>query len=748
MSDWKVLKRYEGEHLREILLPIGGIGTGFFGLDGHGRLTDWQLMSRPNRGWRPMYVHLLLWTRQGQERKLRILEGDLEYGRAGDNGQPEVLAGIPRFRNASFEATYPFGRVNLSDPDTPLTASIEGFNPLIPGATSDSSLPFGLLTVTLRNTTDKPIEASLTYLGSNIVGADGVAMDLKDNVSENEATSGWSGMKWSKTRDTPDPRNGTMSILADAKDVRVARRWRFRDKGWNGEQLGIIDELLEKGYIEDESPGQPCPPSPNDTWDSSIHAMVRLGAKASTTVHVLIAWHFPWRNMKEYGWDWQGEAGGLVKNHYALGFADSTDVASHVIPRLDDLRRRTAAFTDSVLARRVPDAIKEAALFNLATLNSHTCFRIEDGTFMGSEGCGKSSGCCHGSCTHVWNYEEATVNLFPDLHRSMLESHLRNGMTANGAERFRLSLPLAKQSWGGAAADGQMGLIVRVYQQYLKDKDLDWLKTNYPTARRMLEFAWVPGGWDADRDGVMEGSQHNTYDVEFFGPNPMCTSYYLAAMAAVAAMARLVGDADYAGTLDELRQKGSEWTDHNLFNGEYYEQRVEPLKAKPAEHSSLGGEWSSPDPAFQIGKGCLVDQLVGQYKANRVGLGDLFDKFHVKATVQSVHKYNFKKNFRDHYNNMRTFATGDESGTLIASYPHGGRPEVPFPYWGECMTGFEYQAAVLLLDYGFKKEGLEVAKAVRDRHDGRARNPFNEPECGSYYARAMAAWALLDAWES
>ncbi|MBS1713644.1 MAG: hypothetical protein JST30_04835 [Armatimonadetes bacterium] len=752
MADWKVLRAYKGESLREVMMPIGGIGTGFFGIDGRGRLTDWQLMSRPNRGWRPMYSHLALWTRRADTKdesaKLRILEGDLVYGRANNSGQEEVLAGVPRFRDVSFEATYPFGRLKLSDPATPLSVEVEAFNPLIPGDTASSSLPFGLLTITVTNQTNEGLDASVSFLASNIIGCDGVVFDLKDNVTEIVEVAGWKGMAWSKARDLASPQNGTLVALSDGSDVRTARRWAFRDRGWNGEQLGIIDELLAKGYIEDDLGPEPCPPSPSDTWDSSVHSLFRVGPKEKKSVRLLIAWHFPWRNMKEYGWDWKGKDGELVRNHYATLFRDATDVAMSVLPQLAGLKARTAKFTDSVVARKVPTALKEAALFNLATLNSHTCFRIEDGTFMASEGCGSKSGCCHGSCTHVWNYEEATVNLFPDLHRSMLESHLKNGMTPIGAERFRLTLPMAQQSWGAAAADGQMGLIVRVYQQFLKDGDLAWLRTYYPVAKKMLEYAWLPGGWDADKDGVMEGYQHNTYDVEFVGPNPMCTSYYHAAMAAVAKMARTVGDDATAEQLDALRKTGRDWVDKNLYNGEYYEQRVEVPEAKPAELSSLGGELDKKEPVFQIGRGCLVDQLVGQYKANRVGLGTLFDGYHVRNAVHAVYKHNFMRSFRDHYNNMRTFATADEKGTLIASYPRGGRPKVPFPYWGECMTGFEYQAAVLLMDYGFKDEGLEVAAAVRERHAGHNRNPFNEPECGSYYARAMAAWALLDAWEA
>src|SRR5262249_19836081 len=148
--------------------PAGGIGTGFFCLGGRGQLTDWQLMSRPHRGWRPMYAHLLLRTRQstgkGEEVKLRVLEGDLAQGLAADSGAPAVLAGIPRFPEVAFEASYPFGRVRLADPHTPVAAAIEAFNPLIPRDTDASSLPLALLTVTLANRTKAPLDASVTLL--------------------------------------------------------------------------------------------------------------------------------------------------------------------------------------------------------------------------------------------------------------------------------------------------------------------------------------------------------------------------------------------------------------------------------------------------------------------------------------------------------------------------------------------------------------------------------------------------------
>jgi len=84
---------------------------------------------------------------------------------------------------------------------------------------------------------------------------------------------------------------------------------------------------------------------------------------------------------------------------------------------------------------------------------------------------------------------------------------------------------------------------------------------------------------------------------------------------------------------------------------------------------------------------------------------------------------------------------------LIATYPKGTRqPYVAAPYAEEVWTGIEYASASHMIMHGLVNEGLAVTKAVRDRYDGSQRNPWNEIECGSYYARSMAAWQLVNAW--
>src|SRR5690606_15400237 len=92
-------------------------------------------------------------------------------------------------------------------------------------------------------------------------------------------------------------------------------------------------------------------------------------------------------------------------------------------------------------------------------------------------------------------------------------------------------------------------------------------------------FAWLPGGWDADQDGVMEGCQHNTMDVEYFGPNPQMATWYLGALRAAEAMASALGESDFAAKCRDLFNRGRVWVDANLFNGEYYEHHIRPANS-------------------------------------------------------------------------------------------------------------------------------------------------------------------------
>jgi len=186
--------------------------------------------------------------------------------------------------------------------------------------------------------------------------------------------------------------------------------------------------------------------------------------------------------------------------------------------------------------------------------------------------------------------------------------------------------------------------------------------------------------------------------------------------------------------------------DEHLFNGDYYEHEVRPPHSESAIAKGLRlnmGAKNLDEPELQLGAGCLVDQLVGQYMAHVAGLGYLLNPHHVRYTLQSIMDYNFKHDFSGHFNHLRSFVLNGESALLMATYPKGRRPTRPFPYYNEVMTGFEYSTAAHMLFEGLMDEGLEVIQAIRDRYDGLKRSPFDEAECGHHYGRAMAAWAAV-----
>jgi hypothetical protein len=315
---------------------------------------------------------------------------------------------------------------------------------------------------------------------------------------------------------------------------------------------------------------------------------------------------------------------------------------------------------------------------------------------------------------------------------------------------FRLPLPLGTQGDGAffAAADGQLGGLLKLYRDWQISGDDEWLRRLWPSARLALEYAWQ--FWDKDRDGVLEGVQHNTYDIEFYGPNAMLGGFYLGALRAAEEIARYLGETEAAGEYHRLYASGREKMDRELYNGEFYIQHVRPEAAEHASHDlqvSYGGFALDPThpnyPKYQAGQACLSDQMIGQWLARMAHLGDLFDPAHVRQTMQSIFQYNWRRTLARHANPQRIYALNDEAGLLIATWPRGERPGLPFVYADEVWCGIEYQVASHLIYEGFLHEGLSIVKGARDRYTGVRRNPWDELECGHHYARSMASYALL-----
>lgn len=746
-SEWPVLRSYDEAHLQQVALPLGGIGTGTVSLGGRGELRNWEMMNVPGKGNSTVMTGndaplFAIFTKEKDgESATRLLAGPLypqEY--LHYEGRPVNHHGLPRFDHASFDAAYPFGQVNLSDPGMPVKVRIKGFNPLVPGDSQISGLPIAILTYEVTNTSVSELEVAVCGAIRNFIGKDGqdytlnwkgdrVPVGAKDNKNEYRESGALKGIQfYSAGVDPEDKAWGNFTLSTDSPDE-VTYRTFTTDNSWSNSMLNFWDDLSDDGLIS--NPQASIRHSVGGDQDPmgalSVKAVLKPGEKHCFNFY--LTWNFPNR------FAWSSEN---VGNYYSTLYPDSWKSAMEFIPKVGEYEKRTLSFVNAFLSSSYPDVVKEAALFNLAVLRSQTVFRIKDGHMLGWEGVMDHYGSCAGSCTHVWNYEVATPFLFGDLARTMRDVEFRYAMNPDGAMDFRVNLPLgSKPDPGQIAADGQMGCIMKLYREWQLSGDEAFLREYWPACKSALSFAWKEKGWDGNQDGVMEGSQHNTMDVNYFGPNPQMGFWYMGALRAAEEMAKAMKDKEFAKKCRSLFEKGSAWMDANLFNGEYYEHKItdpETFEFLPEDSDKI--------PPFQLGKGCLVDQLVGQYMAHICGLGYLGDKNHIQKTLQSVMKYNYIPDVSGEFNNMRSYVMGHEAALMMASWPKG-RLEVPFPYFPEAMTGFEYCAAVGMIQEGMVDDGLKCIKAIRDRFDGAKRNPFDEPECGKHYARSMASWASV-----
>lgn len=737
---------FTGQKLAMIAFPLGGVGAGSISLGGRGQLRDWEIFNRPDKGLAPTYALPSIWVRTASDAKpvSKVLEGRFLPPYEGQNGLGSNNApGLRRMDGATFTGEYPLAQVAFRDARIPVKVTLEAFSPFIPHNADDSGLPVAILRYKVRNPSSAAATVSIAWSMENMCGrANPGAVAARPGPDTREAEYRADGALRGLVLHNPklpadhDTKGTFVLAVVDAAngDLSYLRGWP-QSRWWNSPML-FWDDFTADGKLG------PQPEKPGPVASLCLQREIPAGAEADYTF--LLAWHYPNRTPERCGWKApKGQEKTVIGNWYSSRFADAWDAARYAAANLPRLEKTTKQFAAAMRETTLPAPVKEAASANFSTLATQTCFRTADGEFHGFEGSNDHRGCCFGNCTHVWNYETTTPYLFPSLARSLRKASFGFSADEDGAMHFRQLLPDGKERLGFAAADGQMGQLIHAYLDFQLSGDLDWLRSVYPSVKKAMEFCWLPGSWDADRDGVMEGVQHNTYDVEFYGPNPQCGIYYLGGLRAVEQMARAVGDAAMAAECARLFDRGRQWIDDNLFNGEYYIQKIRGFpKAQihKAMMSTMGSE-NTEQPEYQVGDGCLVDQLVGQYLAEVAGLGPLVNPRNLRKTLASIYRYNYKRNLLDHDSVQRIFAVNDEAALIICDYGKGSRPHIPFPYWAEVMTGFEYSAAAHMLYEGMVREGVECIENIRARYDGERRNPWNEAECGHHYARAMAAWS-------
>lgn len=767
-------RTFRGNNLLQIAMPLGGIGAGSISLNGQGGLQDFSIRNTPAFSALPdghapedaafATIHL---PKQGIT---RLVEGPMPVERIynqGLKGQGYRCGGhegFPRFRNNSFHGEFPFGTVRLSDPDIPVTVTITGFNPFIPLDDKNSSIPGLILRYTITNRSDEPVPYSFGYHLSHLAYGE----TPSDFDKTRNAVIADTGVYMYNVEDKNSALFGSCALGVVGYKPEIKAMW-FRGP-WFDSISALWRELSTDSFTTNNGEKAAISKGRNG---GSILLRGTLQPGEQITYPIVITWYFP--NVHyAYGGATQSTNSSAENSatvcgpdcacnqttpprwrpYYVSQWKDARDVLKYLRDNYEELSRRTQRFHDALFRSTLPPYVLDAVSANLAILKSPTVLRQENGNIWAWEGCFCDSGCCHGSCTHVWNYAQAMPHLFPALERTLREQELLRSQDESGHITFRAALPDGPVNHTfHAASDGQLGGIMKVYREWQISGDRDWLMEMYPAVKRSIDYAIRT--WDPNHQGVLVEPHHNTYDIEFWGPDGMCSSFYLGALAAMAAIARETGHPEDANFYAELGEKGARFLDENLFNGEYYEQKVtfEGLRATPDKQTLEKLKEDNPEeyellmkegPKYQYGAGCISDGVFGAWLAKLCGVQTMQNQENIRKNLQSIFAYNFKNSLWDHVNPQRPgYAIGDEPGLLLCTWPAGGKPTLPFPYSDEVWTGIEYQVASHMIAEGLVDEGLTIVKAARSRYDGRARNPWNEYECGNFYARAMASYGLL-----
>ena len=469
---------------------------------------------------------------------------------------------------------------------------------------------------------------------------------------------------------------------------------------------------VNSGYQETEA---------NQALVGMLGKTITLKPGESQEVSFAVAWYFP--NLTHLP---------VVKNQgrwYAFKFNSMREVVDYLTLNKQRLYKETEAWHDRWYASTLPHWLLNRTIIPVCNLAASTNYRLKDGRWWAWEGIGS----CEGTCGHVYGYAQAVARLFPQLERELREK-IDFNLALNEKDG---SIDCRGENKGGVSIDAQGLYILRALRDHQMTTDSSFLKRIYPKVKLAMEYMIRQ---DSLEEGVIRGKQHNTLDADWHGEVSWYNGIYLAALKACAEMAAINSEPEYAKRLLKIADKGAAYMTTYLFNGEYYQNKIDSAHLE----------------AINSGSGSEIDQVLGQSWAFQVGLPRVLPQTETKKSLASLWKYNFTRDagaYRKAYNAGRRYADVGESGLLMCTFPKnnwdfykasgiGKGDKLYAGYFNECMTGFEHQVAGHMIWEGMLTEGLAIEKAIHDRYAPAKRNPYNEVECGDYYGRAMASYGV------
>ena len=495
---------YHGERTRYIAFPLGGIGAGGFSISGSGRLIDWSIRNRPALQGYNGYSHFAIKAeKDGQLVDARVLNGPYDLNPSGAPGlrkmfdgfghgaNRQTLAGVPHFREVDFYGRFPTADLVFRDRRFPGGLRLTAFSPFIPHDARDSGMPVAMFEFEIDNNTD----AALTYTLAGTLGNYGA------NSGEHTFTQG-------------RHRQPLPHLLGQGPRGNRPRRSHHRHRrGGGGARRPPLPRPVvrqPRRLLEGVRPPRPAAAAPLRHPRASRHmslqpehatlaARITVPAGEMRKLRFAISWSFP---RGDIYWAFRSSPDAPIpdkptpswRNWYATEWPHSAASAREALTRWDDLKARTLAFRDGLFGSTLPPEVIDAASATLALLRTATVIRLEGGEIWAWEGQHTQDGSCEGSCTHVWNYQQALSHLFPALERTLRETEFAYNMLPTGGLTFRQKLPLGSGLDAiGPCADGHFGAIVKTCRDWKLSGDTDWLSAPLAAGEARHRIRLEPG---------------------------------------------------------------------------------------------------------------------------------------------------------------------------------------------------------------------------------------------------------------
>ena len=670
-----------GRQTKMIAFPLGGVAAGAISLGGRGQLRDWEIFNRPDKGSAPI-LRLSRHLGTGRQRQAG--------GARAGSAHPAALRRIERAR---LEQRAGPGAARIGDlhrrvsrwpasisriAPCPCVCRWKPSRPFIPHEPDDSGLPVAILRYRVTNPGAAAAKVSIAWSIDNPVRR-APGDDTRVNEHRESRTRHWRAARCAiptcrRQRSAEGQFRAVRCSTPGGDHVTHLRGWE-RGRWWNSPML-FWDDFTADGELGPE------PAARNAVGALCLQRTIAPGAHAR--------FHVPARLAFSESHAARAAAGPRPRATKTRSSAITTARVSPTRGRRPNTPRRistalekqTRRFAAALRESTLPAAVKDAATRqSLHARHAPPVSAPPTASSTASKASTIKAGCCHGNCTHVWNYETATPHLFPSFARSLRGAAFGYRLDDAGAMRFRQLLPDGKERSGFAAADGQMGQIMHAYLDWRSPATRTGCADSGRASRRRSSSPGFRAAGTPTATACSKACSTTPTTWSSTGRTRCAASTIWARCAPARRWRAPWATTRRAAEYRRLFESGRNGSTPTCSTASTTSRRSAACRRTRSRHrcAATWAPTTPENPQYQVGGGCLVDQLVGQYMAEVAGLGRWSRRRNIRKTLESIYRYNYKRTLAEHDTVQRTFALNDEAALVVCDYGKADAPADSLP---------------------------------------------------------------------